>query len=538
MLRVGKKLSLFTAFLLAIMMFFAVSCSPTGTDDTAPDDKNGTGPRYGGVLKSAYGANPSTLDAQKGTGQAVREICWHMGESLFDLDSNFFPKPGLAESHSVSEDGFVHTVKLREGVLFHNGKEMTAEDVVASVVRWIDVLPSPPELALFLDSVEVVDRYTMEFHLIQPHGDFLWMITTLPLIYPKEICERYGMDYIPDHEVIGTGPYKLKERVHDRYVHMVRFEDYSPRDDEPDGWSGRKYAYADEIIFYIVPDQSVRTMGVETGQYHHAHGIEYGDYGRIYDHPNMMPVPQMPHHLFLVPLNCANSPTSDVKIRQAIQAAIDCRVILDAVYVYPELFRLECSLLPAEVKLWYTEAGCGYYNQGDPEKAKQLLKESGYNGETIVVIGMTEYDFLKNAVIIIKEQLENVGFKVDLLLSDQATYIARFINKDSWHVACHTSAITTTVPSMFAWTREEHMGWWMGETPRKLELGELLRTETDHVKRFAIWEELQELAYHEAREVRIGTTAACAAVHISTGGWFDTTFQMPGLTLWNIWLKN
>lgn len=528
----GKKTSyvvFLAAFLMIITAFLTASCANGDRDD---DDDAATGePLYGGVLRIAYGANPSTLDLHAGTGLAVQEISEHLAEYLFDKDINFLPHPGLAESHSESEDRLVHTITLRQGVKFHNGKEMTSEDVVASVERYLIAVPATPEIALFLDEVVAIDKYTVEFRLKQPIDDLLARLYTGTqlVIYPKELCEKYGKDHIPAEEIIGTGPYRLKEFISDRFVHLVRFEDYSPREEEIEGFAGKKHAYADELLIFIVPDQAVRLMGVETGEYHYTQGIEYGEYKRVLAHPDMYPWVIYPRGNDFANVNAALAPTDNVKIRQAIMAAVDVDTIVKAMYVHEELYvrAIHPCWLPETVTRWYTEAGSEFYNQNNPEKAKKLMEEAGYDGTPIIIIGMTEFEFLKNAALILQNQLENVGFNVEILLSDQGTFVARILDPTAWNLAVYMESPPRSTPE-FGWTREDHIGWWQGESPRKNQLGEKLRTTFDYEEKFKIWEELHYMAYEEGARIKFNTSIAVAAASSRTAGWMPS-----GHCFWN-----
>lgn len=144
---------------------------------------------------------------------------------------------------------------------------------------------------------------------------------------------------------------------------------------------------------------------------------------------------------------------------------------------------------------------------------------------------MVEFEFLKIAAQVFAHQLEVAGFNVDLQLGDQGLFIAKYLDPNMWHFGVTISSVVPT-PTMLAWTREEHIGWWTGETPRKLELGELLRTETDHAKRYEIWEELQLLSYQEASRIRFGTHNAISASTNKVTGWM----QMPYQKFWNAWI--
>ena len=129
------------------------------------------GPKYGGTLRVATTTSVPTLDPMVVTHVATREVGMHIFESLVTFDENFAIVPMLAESWDISPDEQVYTFYLRQGVPFHNGKEMKAEDVWASVVRFLEVSPRKGELAN-LEEVRVIDDYTVEFRLSQPTGPF------------------------------------------------------------------------------------------------------------------------------------------------------------------------------------------------------------------------------------------------------------------------------------------------------------------------------------------------------------------------------
>jgi peptide/nickel transport system substrate-binding protein len=114
-------------------------------------------PRTGGVLKVATVGEPPTLDIPMSTAVLVYEIMWHVNESLFTYDRNFSPTPLLAESHAVGDSGRRHTIALRRGVRFHNGKEMTAADVVPSLKRWGQVASVGKGFWKNVESIEAKD---------------------------------------------------------------------------------------------------------------------------------------------------------------------------------------------------------------------------------------------------------------------------------------------------------------------------------------------------------------------------------------------
>src|SRR5205809_2460471 len=226
-------------------------------------------PRMGGALKVAAIGEPPTLDIQATTTVLTYEIMWHVYEPLFTHDRAWNPIPMLAESDAVSDRGLRHTITLRRGVKFHNGKELTAADVVASLKRWGQVASVGKVIWPGVESVEAKDPYTVVIGLKQPSGSLLYALSeTSAMIYPKEVVDAAGTGPINEH--IGTGPYRFVEHRPDRHIKLVRFKDYAARAEPSNGFGGKRTAWLDEILVIPVPDTAVRQAGVETGGYHHA----------------------------------------------------------------------------------------------------------------------------------------------------------------------------------------------------------------------------------------------------------------------------
>jgi len=145
------------AVLLLALLLFAPASAPA--QDT---------PRMGGVLKVATIGEPPTLDVPMSTAVITYEIMWHVNETLFTYDASFNPVPLLADTHAVTDGGRRHTITLRKGVKFHNGKEMTSADVVPSLKRWGQVASLGKSLWANVEGIEAKDPYTVVLSLKQP----------------------------------------------------------------------------------------------------------------------------------------------------------------------------------------------------------------------------------------------------------------------------------------------------------------------------------------------------------------------------------
>src|SRR3989441_4426706 len=294
-------------------------------------------PRMGGVLKVATVGEPPTLDVQMTTTVLTNEVMWHVHECLFTYDRSFSPIPMLAESHAVSDRGLRHTITLRRGVRFHNGKEMTAADVVPSLRRWGKVATLGKILWKGVESIEAKDPYTVVLQLKQPSASLVFgLAEAAAAIYPREVVEAAGDRQVK--ELIGTGPYRFVEHKPDRHIKLARFSDYAARAEPPNGFGGKRTAWLDEILFIPVPDTAVRQAGVETGEYHHAMFMKQDAWERIKSlAPLESRVVKPRGRTWISPNHKAGLITSK-PLRQAVQAALDMEPIMIAAFGHKDFY--------------------------------------------------------------------------------------------------------------------------------------------------------------------------------------------------------
>src|ERR687897_2198122 len=227
----------------------------------------------GGTLRVATIGEPPHLDEHQSTAEIIAVIGYCAYEGLFTYDEQYQAIPELVETHTDSDDGLIHTMALRQGVMFHNGEEMKAADVLASVERWGRISGVGQRLMEKTSELAQVDDYTIEFRLSEPYGTILIALahnTQACTIHPKSILDAAGDDPITDPEMyIGTGPYRLVEWQRDAAMRFERFDDYtSASEDGPKGYGGTKYAYEDTIEFIPVPDEAARVAGLQAGDHH------------------------------------------------------------------------------------------------------------------------------------------------------------------------------------------------------------------------------------------------------------------------------
>ena len=285
----------------------------------------GSAQQSGGTLNVGLHIPFPTLDWQSTVGHPLPHAMVNVFEGLFAFGKDFDAVPELAESFEVNEDGTEWTFHLRQGVLFHNGDELKADDVVASLERWAAVGPKGAALK-DLDRFEIVDDYTVKMVFNVTVGRFLLLALgsdeNKAVIMPAEVAAA-SPNAGELSEIVGTGPYQFVEYREDQFLRLRRFDDYVSRSDAPNYQGGAKTAYLDEIIFWIVPEQSTRVAGLESGEYDVITEVPDSDFRRLQDIPGIDPVKNGPGLLMYMMFNHQQGITSDLNIRKAIQAIID-----------------------------------------------------------------------------------------------------------------------------------------------------------------------------------------------------------------------
>lgn len=446
-----KKMRYLSTVLLAVALM-AAGCSsntPTNNQSTTSDQpaEQSSEPTTGGTLNIAYEGQPNTLDTTVTTAGATKDIGRPIYEALLTLNGNWEVTPQLAESYEVSEDGKVYTFKLRKGVKFHNGKEMTADDVVASMVKWTENSAMNQTVLKGAEWTKV-DDYTVQLRVESASALIPFALADqnqMAAIMPKEVAEAAGPTGA--EEYIGTGPFKFVEWKRDQYIRMEKFADYQPAPGSASGLAGEKQALVDEIYWHFVPDESTRNAGLISGQYDVVVGVSHDTVEQIENTPGMA-LDIYPYGFQMLVFNKKQGLFTDVKARQAVNYAIDKEMILRSSFGDERFYTKEPSLFRKEQTDWYSDAGKEMYEAKDPEKAKQLLQEAGYNGEEVVILVSRDYAYQYNAAVAVQQMLEQVGVKAKLDVYDWGTLLERRKDPSAWNIF-FTGWDTSVIPHQY-----------------------------------------------------------------------------------------
>lgn len=507
----------------------SAAASDSATTAAAVPDKNAT---YRETLHIAVAQQAPSLDLHKNSSLIARQMmdgtCW---EKLVTQNANAEAVPELCESYEVSEDATTITFNLRKGVKFHDGSEMTADDVVASMNRWIEGFSSAKS-TVGEARFEKVDDYTVKIaadHSILLLPSMIAGAAQPASITTTEACAKEDSNgFMTDY--IGTGPYKFVEWVQDQYVKLERFDDYVPygTEGEPmDGWAGYKSAPTKILEYDIVPEATTREAGLETGQYDVIWGVPNDDYERIKALDGVTINSSQAGTVALV-FNHKQGIAANQWFRQAVNTCLDMDEILTAVYGEGGYDLGSCYMDEAQA-FWNTDAGSEYYNQKNPEAAKKILEENGYNGETFTIL-VSNLSNMNYMAVAMEAELEAIGIPTELTIVDWATLTDYRKDPAKFDIYI-TSFAQVPVPSLKLYFGPSYPGW--SDDAVLAEKFAAMNTSKTLDEAKSAWEDLQAYSWEYLPLINAGHYIT----HFAWNSKVEGLNEFSGLYFWNAGIK-
>lgn len=516
MLKISR---LFIFFSVIMLVLCACSSEADG------DRKNGG---LGGELRVAVPSEPPTLDTHVNTTTISSNIARNIFETLLTFDANGEIQPMLAESYEESADGKSIEFTLRKGVKFHNGEEMKASDVVASMNRWITVSSSGKETFKGATFTEI-DEYTVLLEMAQPTSTAALVLAysggESPGIMPASVIDEDIKARITEY--IGTGPFQFKEWKQNQQIHLTKFDEYVGREEPGSGLAGNREALVDDLYIIFVPDSSTRVAGILSGEYDAVMELPIDNIDQIVNSKDIE-LHSVPRELLLLYFNKKEGLFTSQVAREAADAAIKKEDVLKASFVNPDYYKTNHHVMLANQEAqWYSEIGKDEYHFQDVELAQKLFAEAGYNGEEIRLMTSRDYDHMYNASIVVQEQLKKAGLNVKLEVYDWPTFSERRNDPDAFDLTIITNK-GKVEPTSLVWTRPDYVGW----TDSK-ELGEItskIRQAPSLAEAQGYYDELQAWFLDYRPAIKMGDGDMLFAVRSSVSNLID----IDGLIFWNV----
>jgi len=415
----------------ALALSFVAACGGSETDDTPPAD-TGTPPTDGGGVQPAtptpatpppvevyggkthlnwaHGAYPPSMDPTLTNDMPSSQLMKLVYSRLFTQDADLNIHGDLAENWEFIDSQTVR-IEIKQGVTFHNGDALTAEDVAFTLNR----AGEAPQVAVILrmiDRAEVTGDYEVTVHLEFPFAPILAHLShTAASIVNKSVVEALG-DEAHGNAPIGTGPFMITEMVTGDRVEMKRHDDYF-------GGAFGEFPLLETITVRIIPDETMRALELEAGGVDLISNVGFNDFERLSGNADLTTYLLSNLSTNFVGFNCEKAPFDDVRVRQAIAYAIDNEALLANVHrgltnpVNGPLADAVWGSISSELP------GYPY----DPGKALDLLEEAGYPDGFSTTIWLNETVERQNIAAIVQAQLRLVGIEVEIEILEWGAYL-------------------------------------------------------------------------------------------------------------------
>lgn len=460
--------------LFSVCLLVLAACS--GDDETSGEKSSSKKELIVAADQDPVGLDPHITPAAS----SVR-IYSLIYERLINMDSEMQLVPGLAEKWEVSEDGKTITFTLRKDVKFHNGRELTSEDVKYSFERILNPDTGSTVASYFasVNAIETPDENTVVFKLNTPDAAFLTNTTASSAsIVPKEVEDLVT-------EAVGTGPFIMEEMKSGQYVTLKKNPDHANAD-------SIKY---DSIRFNIMKDESQRTAAIRSGKVDIA--AVSADTATLLEKDKNVEVKsyQSMEYSYLG-INVAKEPFNDVKVRQAISYAVDRQEIIDSVW------KGEASLtgpISPALDQWAIDVTKEPSYTTDQEEAKRLLKEAGFaDGFDTVIYTASTYPDMIDSAQVIQEQLKAVGINAEIKQLEWGAYIDMWKSKDTdMLVGRNTSGTDPDRSTRYFFSTEGSANVWNYSNPAFDETVQKAIETIDEGERKSLYEQAQKQLIEE-----------------------------------------
>jgi peptide/nickel transport system substrate-binding protein len=400
------------------------------------------------VLRVVPQAEPLVFDPHQSQANITNVHAGMVYDTLFSWDADMVPRPQMVDTWTKSPDGLTYSFTLRPGLKFHDGSPVTTRDVIATLKRLFVRDTQNQIFAKLITSMDRVDDRTFTIKLSDPFNYVEFLLCGSNGVVGGIMREKEAMidPFTPIKEIVGSGPFRFNAAEYRQGSKLVydKFTDYVPRNEPASGFAGGKVVKVDRVELVVMPDPSVAFAALRRGEVDFLDGPTLDLLPTVANDRNVVIGEVWPIETYAVlRFNHLHPPFNNLKARQAVAHAVSQTEYMQAAYGDPKYWR-ECYGFWVCGSPNGTEIGSDAYRKPDMAKAQALLKESGYAGEPVVLIGGSDIPAYQQMSLVTADVLKRIGFKVDMQMSDWGTAAARRAKKDppaqgGWNVF-HTSA--------------------------------------------------------------------------------------------------
>ena len=371
------------------------------------------------------------LDPHFSSAWVTRNHAYMVFDTLYGQNGSFETSPQMAEGHTVEDDGRLWRIRLREGLVWHDGERVLARDCVASIRRWASRDAYGGTLMAATAELSAPDDRTIQFRLKRPFPSLPAALGKVPtftcMMMPERLAATDAFKQIP--EIVGSGPYRFLpgERVPGARNAYERFAGYVPRSSGVTDWTaGPKVAHFDRVEWTTIPDAATAAAALASGQQ---------DW---WDSPALDLVPMLKGRgdvtvrvtdiggatLLLRP-NCLQAPFNNPAVRRAVVWAIEQAEFMQAVTSDPAMVNLPLGMFTPGTPMASAAGMEALTGTRDFARARRMLAESGYKGERTVLMAALDYPAMKAVGDVAADMLKKLGMNIDYVVADWGTVLQR-----------------------------------------------------------------------------------------------------------------
>ena len=494
------------------------------------------------TLRFVPQANLSLLDPIFTTAQPTVNHGWAIYDLLFGINGKFEAKPQMAEGYTVSDDGRTYRITLRDGLKFHNGEPVRAQDCAPSLKRWAARETIGQTMFHYVDECVAADDRTLKITLKRPIPMFIPAIArggaSVAFMMPEHVAKTDPFKQISD--TTGSGPYRFlaDEFIPGAHAGYARNASYVPRQEPAEWMAGGKVAHFDRIEWRIIPDSGTAAAALQSGEVDWYEMVEPDLVPLLRRNPDLRIGSHNPTgYNGVLRFNHLHPPFDNVAVRRAVIMAVNQVDYMASVTGGDATAYQTCaSMFPCGTR-YGQEVGADVM-RGDIEKARAMLRESGYQGEKAVLLNPTDLTTVGPLGNVTYDILRKIGINVEMVATDWGTVVQRRVSREpvekgGW------SIIHTWAPSTIRFTPVEHsqirglgptawFGWYKDETMEVL-TRRFVEASTP-AEGDAIVAEIHKRAFEMVPCVPLGTFQIRSAYRTNLTGVIEAT----GPYFWNV----
>jgi peptide/nickel transport system substrate-binding protein len=427
-MRLPRRLFLCQGAALAVLPSLSLAAAPSATLRLVPQ------------------ADIQVLDPVVGASYNTRNFAYMVWDTLFALDAAFRPQPQMVDHWSVSPDGLTYDFTLRDSLMWHDQQPVRAADCTASLRRWARKSPLGLKMMEATASLDAIDARSFRLVLKEPFGQVIESLATLSGYVPFMMPERLAATdpNTPIREIIGSGPFRFVPEEWDAGNKLVflRNADYRPRSEPASLAAGGKVVHVDRVEWVSISDAATAANALATGE------VDWFELPPF----DLLPLLKRNSGVQVTTIDTLGSqallrfnhlvpPFNNRLARQAVAAAISQTDYMQALAGDESNWRTCYSVYACGLPM-SSEAGSDALRAPrDLNRARELLRQSGYQNERVVVLSVAEIPAMQAMAMVTVDLLKSIGFNADLVATDQGAFFQRRASREpaehgGWNVFC------------------------------------------------------------------------------------------------------